>query len=105
MRPSSVGHTARTIPGLLLLLLLFGCTDDSAPSIACEQICDEFMDELMDECSYPSFPNRESCLRNCGYIESQGADTGAYLNCITEADCESLAIVECENQFGPNSDD
>ena len=104
MRPSPVGHTARTIASLLLLLL-FGCTDDSAPSIACEQICDEFMDELMDECSYPSFPNRESCLRNCGYIESQGADTGAYLNCITEADCESLAIVECENQFGPNSDD
>jgi len=85
----------------MLLLALAGCSSSNTPITACDQLCDE----LMGECSYAAFPDRASCLQGCLYNESEGANTDEHLTCVEEAQCDTFAIVECENQHGATSDE
>ena len=86
---------------ILLGLFLSACPTGSAPVTACDQLCDV----LVAECGYAAFPSHDSCMQGCGYNENEGADTEAHLACVNDASCDTFAIVECENQFGANSDD
>ena len=85
----------------LLGFLLSACATGTAPVTACDQLCDV----LVDECGYAAFPTYDSCLQGCGYNQNEGADTEAHLDCVDEASCDTFGIIECENQFGANSDD
>ena len=78
-----------------------GCASSDGPVSMCQQLCDE----LVNECSYPAFPELESCLQGCGYNEAEGGDTEAHLACVQEAACDTFAVVECENHHGATSDE
>ena len=95
-------RNTRSLIGVgLFAFFLAGCPTSSAPVTACDQLCDV----LVDECGSPAFPSHDSCMQGCGYNETEGADTQAHLTCVDEAACDTFAIVECENQFGANSND
>ncbi len=85
----------------LLGLLLSACPGGTGSVTACDQLCDA----LVEECGYAAFPSYDSCLQGCGYNQNEGADTEAHLACVDEASCDTFGIIECENQFGANSDD
>jgi hypothetical protein len=82
-------------------LLLCGCAAIEESRYSCDQLCDE----LIQECGYPAFPDEESCLQGCAYNEGEGADTDAHLECVQEAECNTFAIISCENSYGATSDD
>lgn len=79
---------------LPLLSALFGCP---APQ---SSICQDLCVELVTNCEYAAFPSLESCLQGCEYNASQGVDVEAESACITDAACDTFAIIECEHTYG-----
>jgi len=87
----------RSMLTLASLLLLCGCAERSAAEVGtCEAICTE----LVVACEYGAFPTMRSCMEGCGYNYGQGADIDAHRACVTAAQCDTFAIVECENAYG-----
>jgi len=86
-------------------LLLCSCAGRDQLLFDYEASCYELCKELVDECSYPAFPDEESCLQGCAYNEGEGADTDAHLECVQEAACNTFDIISCENSYGATSDD
>ena len=84
------------------LLLLIGC--DSQKNTSQYGICADVCEELYQSCSYAAYPSYDSCLAGCAYNEEEGADMESQLSCFQEAECDTFAIIECENQFGASSD-
>lgn len=80
----------------LLLLLLAACGGADERDEVCEVICDE----LVNTCAYEAYPTMESCLQGCLYDEEQGANMGRARQCISEAACDTFAIIECEHAVG-----
>jgi hypothetical protein len=76
----------------MTLFLLIACAADERAE-TCEAICDE----LVMECAYEAYPTYESCLQGCAYREEQGADMGKTWQCISKAECDTFAVVECEH--------
>lgn len=81
---------------VLLVLLGIGCGGTSEYSA-----CDELCVELVRNCQYDAFPTTESCLTGCALDAENGADVAAHSDCIVDADCDTFAIIECQNSFGP----
>ena len=76
---------------MLVLLWLAAC----APS-DCESLCDK----LVVDCNYDAFPSVDSCLDGCAYKEKNGSDIAGELACMEKADCDTFAVLDCENRFG-----
>ena len=79
----------------------FSCTTSSPEYGICADVCKE----LYQECAYAAFPSYESCIEGCAYNEEEGADMETQLECFQGAECDTFAIIECENQYGASSDD
>ena len=83
---------------LWVLGLVLGCaeveTDDEYE--ACVSLCDE----LVAGCSYDAYPTRESCMSGCADQVNGEAELFELEACILDAECDTFAIVECQNQYG-----
>lgn len=82
---------------LLAAVLLAGC--NSTEFSACDSLCTE----LVRNCSYEAFPTTESCMTGCAAEMGGGADIDAQEECILDAECDTFAIIECQNTFGSES--
>ena len=80
---------------LILGMLAVGCA--SGPI---EQACDDMCDELVRSCEYEAFPTNESCFQGCLFESEEGGDVEAQADCVLSAECDTFAIVECQNDFG-----
>ena len=83
--------------GILSFGLLIGCS--SAEYRACKNMCTE----LVRACSYAAFPTTDSCMQGCADELANGADIFQQEECILDADCDTFAIIECQNSFGSDS--
>lgn len=83
---------------LLALGLATGCAT-TAEYKACESMCKE----LVRTCSYEAFPTTDSCMVGCAEEAANGADVFGQEDCILDADCDTFAIVECQNSYGSDS--
>lgn len=79
----------------LFFLAFFSC--ETAEPEACETLCDE----LVKTCEYKAFPEYDSCVTGCVYDEEQGGKSEELLSCVLNAECNTFAVVECENDYGP----
>ena len=86
----------RTRTAILAAFIVAAC---SRP-LSQENICEDLCFELVSHCQYAAFPDYESCMQGCAYDAEQGADVGAELLCVQEADCDTFAVVECEHAHG-----
>lgn len=77
-----------------LLPLLLSCEPEV--EVACETLCDE----LVKTCEYSAFPEYDSCLSGCLFDEENGSRTEPFLECVLDADCDTFAVVECQNAYG-----
>ena len=62
--------------------------------------CDQMCNELLGSCEYAAFPDKMSCLEGCLYAEENNADIASQKECVLEAECDTFAIIECENTYG-----
>ena len=84
-----------------MLLFFLACVQQEANIGICEDICKE----VYSTCLFEAYPSYESCLEGCTYNEEEGSDLEEQLECFLEAECDTFAIIECENQHGATSDD
>ena len=85
------------------LIPLLSCeTSKGSPEYG---ICADVCEELYQRCAYSAYPSYESCIEGCAYNEEEGADMESQLSCFQEAECDTFAIIECENQHGASSDE
>lgn len=80
----------------LALALCLGAGCETPEYRACEDMCTE----LVRQCSYAAFPTTDSCMQGCADELANGADVFGQEECILEAECDTFAIVECQNTFG-----
>lgn len=78
------------------LLLFAACNAATAPQGPCDEMCRS----LVQDCGYAAYPSLESCRQGCEYNATQGADASAQSACVTEAACDTFAILECEHAYG-----
>ncbi|MBM4365387.1 MAG: hypothetical protein FJ102_04180 [Deltaproteobacteria bacterium] len=64
-----------------------------------ETTCDQLCEELVMTCEYAAFPDFQSCQKGCLYDEEQGANTDGMLRCVSEAECSTFDVLECEHQY------
>jgi hypothetical protein len=83
---------------LLALGTAPACKDEEPTS--CELMCDE----LVKTCEYDAFPDWDSCVEGCLYDEDNGARIDKELECVTDAACDTFAIVDCQHEFGPKAE-
>ena len=79
---------------ILLALLLSACGGGEAER---EHACDALCDELVMSCGYTAYPTLESCSQGCLWEAESGKDIGAQFQCVSEAECDTFAILECEH--------
>jgi hypothetical protein len=84
-----------------LLFLLVACGPKALPG---SPVCDEMCAELVEKCEYAAFPTTTSCVQGCLYAENEGGDVKGQRDCVLEAECDTFDIVECEHEFGPESE-
>ena len=94
---------SRLIPLLCPLGLMLSC--DVGTSDPQYGICADVCEELYQSCEYAAFPSYDSCIEGCAYNEEEGADMEQQLTCFQEAECDTFAIIECENQYGATSNE
>ncbi|MBM4393078.1 MAG: hypothetical protein FJ090_18295 [Deltaproteobacteria bacterium] len=73
-------------------------------SVACwsgleETTCDQLCEELVMTCEYAAFPDFSSCQKGCLYDEEHGANTDGMLRCVSEAECSTFDVLECEHRY------
>ena len=83
--------------GLFATLLALGCTTQEYAA------CDDMCTELVRECSFDAFPTTESCMTGCADEMANGSDVEGKKECILDADCDTFAIIECQNNYGSDS--
>jgi len=81
---------------IFFVTLLSGCAGGEEASTPCGDLCSE----LVATCAYEAYPNMGSCLDGCAYAEQQGADIRGQALCVSEAECSTFDILECEHEFG-----
>ncbi len=81
--------------------LLLGCTETVVDDEyeACVSLCDE----LVEACSYNAYPTTESCMAGCADQVEDEAELFELEACILDAECDTFAIIECQNHFGAES--
>ena len=82
--------------GRLMLLCLFAYGCGTPEYRACEDMCKE----LGRTCAYAAFPTTDSCMQGCADELDNGADIFGKEECILDAECDTFAIVECQNSYG-----
>lgn len=90
-----------TILSIWFAAFLTGCSTSEDQYGTCKDMCNE----LVGMCDYAAFPSYDSCLEGCAYNEEQGGDVEGQNECIQTAECDTFAIIECENQYGASSDE
>jgi hypothetical protein len=80
---------------LLGFALLCGCVGEESDG-PCADLCGV----LVGECGYAAFPDMASCLDGCAFEASEGQDVVGEAICVSNAECDTFAILECENTFG-----
>jgi hypothetical protein len=83
--------------GLLSLVMMMGCAEPEYK--ACKSLCTE----LVRGCQLQAFPTTDSCMLGCADEAANGADVLAQEPCVLEAECDTFAILECQNEFGAGS--
>jgi hypothetical protein len=84
---------------ILMLVSLVACSDKAAVEVP--EVCRDLCQELVSTCGYAAYPDVDSCHQGCVYrLEEDAADIEDELECVTEAACDTFAIIECENQTG-----
>ncbi len=78
---------------MTLLLLWLGCDSQTANEKACDDICQE----LSVNCGYEAYPDFGSCQQGCLFEADKGEDMQAELSCLQEAECDTFAVIDCEN--------
>lgn len=78
---------------LLLMMTLMGCTRQTVNEKACSDICSE----LAVNCAYEAYPDYGSCEQGCLYEADKGEDMDAELACLEAAQCDTFAVIDCEN--------
>jgi hypothetical protein len=81
---------------IVLSFLLAACGGDGAADGPCADLCSE----LVGICAYSAFPGMDSCLEGCAFDASEGQDVVGQAICVQNAECDTFAILECENSFG-----
>lgn len=81
----------------ILLIGVIACNGEKA---AVESACNDLCNELQGTCGYDAYPDYGSCLEGCAYYQEEGVDIEGQLGCIQEAQCDTFAVLECENQYG-----
>jgi len=78
--------------------LALGCTEPETDDEyeACVSLCDE----LVASCSYDAYPTTESCMAGCADQVNAEAEVFELEVCILDAECDTFAIIECQNHFG-----
>lgn len=84
-----------------MFLFLLACFQKESEYGLCEDICKE----VYSTCQFEAYPTFESCLEGCVYNDEKGADIEGQYECFQEAECDTFAIIECENQYGASSDE
>ena len=87
---------------IFAIIGMIGCTVDKTDA---ESTCNDLCNELQGTCGYDAFPDYGSCLEGCAYYQEEGVDIEGQLNCIVEAECDTFAVLECENQYGVSSNE
>lgn len=77
---------------LLPLLGLVGC--ETAEKTNCDYLCEE----LVYSCAIDAYPDYDSCIQGCLYDTEQGNMPAGKLDCISDAQCDTFALIECENR-------
>ena len=88
-------------PILLGFGLALGCTEpvEDDEYEACVSLCDE----LVQSCSYDAYPTTESCMAGCADEVNEEVNVFELEACILDAECDTFAIIECQNHAGPDS--
>jgi hypothetical protein len=88
-------------PIVWVLGLVFGCAEpvEDDEYAACVSLCDE----LVETCSYSAYPTTESCMAGCAEQVEDEVELFELEACILDAECDTFAIIECQNQFGVES--
>ena len=79
----------------MILSLLLACAGAVEEKETCELLCDD----LYQTCEYGAYPSYESCLQGCEYQATEGADNRGLQKCVSKAECDTFAILECEHKF------
>ncbi len=79
---------------LFLIPLFAGCAAGEYSA------CDDMCTELIRSCGYDAFPSTDSCMTGCAFEAERGADVDGQADCILEAECDTIAIIECQNTYG-----
>ena len=84
----------------MLLIGVMACNGEKADV---ESTCNDLCNELQGTCGYDAYPDYRSCVEGCAYYQEDGVDVEGQLSCIQEAQCDTFAVLECENQYGIES--
>ena len=82
-----------------IFVLFFAAGCGTPEYRACEDMCTE----LVRQCNYAAFPTTDSCMQGCADELANGADVFGHEECILDAECDTFAIVECQNTYGSES--
>lgn len=85
--------------GILLIGVIACATEKATVESACNDLCNE----LQGTCDYDAFPDYRSCREGCAYYQEEGVDIEEQLSCVQDAECDTFAVLECENQYGLES--
>lgn len=77
---------------MMLLFTLLGCASGGN-----EDVCADICMELTVNCAYEAYPNYGSCEQGCLFEADKGEDMAAELECLQEAECDTFAVIDCEN--------
>jgi hypothetical protein len=99
-QPNPVLHDRLGFAAALLAAALTGCTPTADLGI-----CGDLCDEVYKNCEYNAYPSHQSCMEGCAYNEAEGADLEGQYACIQAAACDTFQVIECEHQFGAQSDE
>jgi hypothetical protein len=77
------------------LLLVSACLAPDTDG-ACEEMCGQ----LNNQCGFEAFPDVDSCRSGCGYEAAQGGAVTLMRDCVSSADCDVFAILECQRTYG-----
>ena len=79
--------------GMLLWGMLLGCAKQTVNEQACSDICGE----LAVNCAFEAYPDFGSCEQGCLFEADKGEDMEAELACLRAAECDTFAVIDCEN--------
>ena len=86
----------------IVIFSFFSCvTGSTVGDSPCEELCLE----LVNQCGFSAYPDYTSCLEGCVYNETEkDQQTSDMPECTLNAACDEFEIMECEHQYGADSE-